>query len=294
MSPDRIAWNPDMAVLSPIVVTMALAVALSVVAGEPPMNTTSVLSKQDLLAGVSAVRSRLRDLEVNYFARWWGRPGAPFPGEPAPVADRSKCTLAWKGEQVLRKADMWGPPELGGHRFHDWTAFNGTRTTHYSVGRASASIAAGRGIELTRTISTNESYCCLMAYHPDAAGLLPAGDPPVDLRDIMASERSRVRPDLDLSDGRACHVVDSWTPWGSLDRTLWIDHHRGFLPIRVRCFGGSKQERCFLEYTITQAVECTPGLWFPVRGRFSFAEGEGREVTVVDDTYNANPDSVSV
>ncbi|MDX9978802.1 MAG: hypothetical protein RBU25_02030 [Lentisphaeria bacterium] len=246
------------------------------------------LDKKDIAAAVAASRSRLGDFQVRYTFRYayLEAPTGAVEGvfqEPRPVFDQCKVFLAWRGDAMLRMVDWTGPSALGGGGYTYWSSFDGTRTMYYNANTPFARVVLGRHENVTETTSMGDGYCGVLHYHPDANAVLPPDEQriPVDLLDIVSSDCSIVRPQTELVEGHPCYVVDVMTPWNTRSETLWLDPRRGFLPVRSQKFDRSKEENCHMESTITEAVECTGGIWLPVRcTRLVLADGTRHKIAV--------------
>jgi hypothetical protein len=253
------------------------------------MTSPRLLEKQDIAAAVAESRSRLGDFRVRYTIKYTYPEALAGAAQGVAEAlhsnlDLRRAFLAWRGDAMLRMSDSTDSSAPRGERLTCWGSFDGTRTMFYNATTPFAVVVLGRYEHNVReTTSMSDDYCDVLRYHPDANAVLPRDEQciPVDLLDIVSSDCSIVRPQTELVEGHPCYVVDVMTPWNTRSETLWLDPLRGFLPVRSHWFNRGREEVCYAESNITEAVECTGGIWLPVRCTKVYSgDGTRHEITV--------------
>jgi beta-lactamase regulating signal transducer with metallopeptidase domain len=214
------------------------------------------LTKEQILLGVEAARSQIKDISVNFSYN-------QVKGPPGNLGRRLHVTWVLKESKAYTARVFGADPAPDSKTFKKEIAYNGRRTTFYEPDRGLAMVRT----ELTRETKTQgEGFFDLMLLNPPRDD----GDGRNDqsLVSLLKSGKSRLRKQTEVVRGRICHVADLMD--ASSDRpsmTVWIDAQRGFLPMRQVFYTKPGGDEILMLFDIEEARDLGNGLWFPVYGR---------------------------
>jgi len=224
------------------------------------------LTKDDILATLTTARSHVHDLDVSFSFN-------ALHSEPDDPMKRFHAHVVVKGNMLYIEKQYSGAVLRNGRAFDRELAFNGQFSTLFIKPGTVAFRTAGKSGEcrLNGLAFFQIGFLCPAEIYSDAeASSLPS---------LLKSSRSRLRPVLEVIEGKPCYVIDLFTQPPLLDslkgtaqtgiwETVWLDPAQGFLPIQVLIFGGTGLDsRPMMETTIDQAKEVLPGFWVPLHGR---------------------------
>jgi hypothetical protein len=259
----------------------SLFIAAFPVKAEP---TDTVLSLEDIVAGVDALQSQIEDLSVEFSFN-------AIKEDPKNLGYRSHMRVTVKGERIDYDHVYGASPAVSAKVFAKEIAFNGKQTTSYLKNFGTAAVS----VERSREASTKGmGFFDLMLLNRPQTVLPSIGDQ--NLSSLLKLPDARLRQKMEVVDGHLCHVVDVKQP-GSVSVTVWIDCVRGFLPMRHVWFAPSAKPD--MEFSIEEAAEVAHGFWFATRGR-KLLHADGRmikgecEWRLVVDTDAAGKPKISV
>ncbi|HZL36441.1 MAG TPA: hypothetical protein VFC78_14065 [Tepidisphaeraceae bacterium] len=174
---------------------------------------------------------------------------------------RSRMKVVVKGSKLYYD-DAYGPdPAKDKTSFGRELAFNGVRTTNFMKHMATASVSIERGAQAeTRGLG----FFDIALYNPAERGF---GDD-MSLHALLDRPRLRLRPETEKVGGHDCEVVESIDPKSDrASETVWLDVDRGLIPVRHIYTAPPDYATVLMESRIEQAVQLSPGLWFPLIGR---------------------------
>jgi hypothetical protein len=264
----------------------SLFIAAFPVKAEP---TDTVLSLEDIVAGVDAFQSQIEDLSVEFSFN------AVKEEDPGNLFYRSHMRVTVKGERVDYHHEYGASPAVSAKVFAKEIAFNGKQTTSYLKNFGTAAVS----VERSREASTKGmGFFDLMLLNRPQTVLPSIGDQ--NLSSLLKLPDARLRQKMEVVDGHLCHVVDVKQPGsGKISVTVWIDCVRGFLPMRHVWFAPPEYAKPDMEFSIEEAAEVAHGFWFATRGR-KLLHADGRmierecEWQLVVDTDAAGKPKISV